>query len=58
MINWSQKLIIHVIDINKLLKKADCNTKILDFQKKIPVHDKYTNKLKKENFDKTLKKQI
>ena len=61
MTNWSQKLILlMLLIINKLVKKADYNTKIVDFEKKVPVHGKYTttsefNKLKKENFDETIK---
>ena len=52
MINWSQKLILlMLLIINKLVKKADYNTKIVDFEKKVPVHDKHSttpefNKLK------------
>ena len=43
-----------------MVKKADCNTKIVEIEKKIPDHDKYVttpkfNKLTKGNFAKRLK---
>ena len=51
---------IDVVDVNKLVSKADYRTKIVEIKTKIPVHEKYIttpefNMLTKEDFEERLK---
>ena len=41
MINWSLINAIQTIDTSYLVKKDDYNRKIVEIEKKIPVHDNY-----------------
>ena len=61
MINWLKKLMLFtLIDISHLVKKADYFARIVEIEKKIPGHNKYStnyfNKFSSVIFAETLKR--